>query len=502
MDVMEEGQKESAIKLPKIVKRMHDDKAIDVSGISQEEKKRKTDENENGQESSSSSTNRSDSDDDDIPLQLNTINTHCMQHIFEYLSLHDQIKMAELDGKFVFGAAEAFSRRYRVHRIEVYLSVYNNYSTMFYSRNLRIHGTVAMAGLQHFGARMLTLSANFCGFRSCKPEERYPIDLAILKNCSASLKTLQITACVETHFEMIEKPFKKIEKLTVNDSTLGTAFGQLNKWFPNVINLTLSLVKFVQPSTIETRFEHLTTLNIMNDQDAQMSEQTICKLLRFNVQLKSLKLQSNFGTDTLLAMAKSLQSLESLELWMPTDRFASYTAEQKVSWKMLKKFILHSSSKLAVFDKMPFVLENVNELRLYGFYQYHPFIAELIASGESLKTLIMVPTKPYTLPFPATHDYDALQHAISTRQHLNELELCVDEFIGDDLMWFIDKCKNLNVVRMLTSNYSSFSPTSQLRTDRWLVLEPGVKMSYIDLGIASATVELEFFYELTIKRIK
>lgn len=456
------AQSQSVIKVAKDAKRVCDE-VMNVCEFSQAQKKQKKAENEKivvdeieeAASTSSINTNNDDKDDDGSgPLQLDNINHHCLRHIFEYLSLHDQIKMAELDDHFIFPAVEAFSCRYRAKRIEALVSSKPAVISSGFGY-LRIDSAVAMAGLQHFGARMSRLSANFNAFRLIAPAKRHAIDLAILKNCSDSLKTLEIRFSIESHFETIEKQFKKVENLVIDGSTLGTTFGQLNKWFPNLIDLKLAGVQFLQPAAIETRFAHLTALNIVNDIDAQISDRTICEILLLNGQLNTLKLRCDCGADVLMAIAENLKRLESLELWMPTDGFACYTAKQKISLKMLKTLTLRVSAKNVAIKRMPFVLENVNELRLYGFDQYHRLIVNLITSGDQLNMISMVPSEQYGFPSltPSPYDYEALKQAILTRKHLKELAFCVDKFIGDDLMRFMDdECKHVEVWRVMTSN--------------------------------------------------
>lgn len=473
---------------------------VNCSRSMQTKKKRKTGEDEqivgDKIEESAATENNNDSNDDNGPLQLDDINNDCLRHIFEYLSMHELIKVAELSKQFVFAAAEAFSRRYRKKQIEVMVTSEPDYKCFRFGY-LRMNGAVAMTGLEHFGARMSTLSANFLAYRSIDPAQRHPIDVAILQKCTNSLQTFEINCCIESHFEMIEKPFAKVENLTIAGSTLGVKIAQLNRWFPNLMNLKLSGVEFMQPNLIETRFEHLTALHIVNDADAKIPERTIHQMLHFNRQLKSLRLRCDYGTEMLLAIMDNLTELETLELWIPTDRFASYTAKQKISLNTLKTLILHAAPDIAVVDKMPFTLKNVNRLRLYGFYQYHPLIVELIESGHQLNAIDLVPFQKQQLPL--AYDYEAFKQALMTRRDLNELELCVDEFVGDDLRRFIEQCKQVNVLRLMTTNLNIFQ-TLQLRNDDWSLPEPGVKIQFVDLEIHNSGIHFQMFYQLVLKR--
>lgn len=438
-----------------------------------------------------------DNENDD-PLQLNDINNDCLRHIFEFLSLYDLIGMAEIDNQFIFAAAEAFSRCHREKRFVAVATSQPNHE-LFRFGSSRMCGPQAMAGIHHFGARIINLSANFDAFRSIAPANRYPIDMEIMKHCTDSLKTLEVRFCNGTHFENIDKPFEKVENLVFNCCTVGVKFAQLNKWFPNLVQLKLSSVRFVQPTSIEMPFEYLAELSIINDMDACISEQTIQKILCLNRQLKSLHLRCDYGTELLLTVMKYLKQLETLELWTPKDRFKDWPAEKKFSLKMLKTLILHASHDSTVLTKMPFVLENVNELRLNGFYQYHRLIIELIESGEQLNVLSLIPYQEQQSTSPNEHE--ALKRAILTRKHLDELELCVDEFIGSDLQRFIGEATQMKMLRLMTTNLTVLESLQwRNNNNQWSLPARGIEINFVDFNIHDDGMQFRIFHQLLLKR--
>lgn len=510
MEEIQSESSESIVAMANDKKRTHDEENNANASV-QSGKKQKTDGDEQiiGNKidksaavsiimgSKSDNENKGNDDEEDEPLHLDDINNDCLRHIFEFLSVHELIKVAQSTSRFVFAAAEAFSRRYRKMRFEVMITE-KLCCQWFRFGYLQLNGAMAVAGLQHFGARMSTLSANFAAYRLIAPAQRYPIDVTILKKCQNSLQTLEIHFCIESHFDMIEKPFEKVENLVVNGCKLGVKFAQLNKWFPNLVNLKLSDVKFVQP--IQTlHFEHLTTLHIVNDEDTKIQEHTIHQMLRLNRELKSLKLRCDYRAELLLAIKHNLVALETLELWIPTDLFASYKDEQKISLATLKTLILHAKSEGVVVEHMPFVLKNVDHLRLYGFHQYHPLIVELIASADQLKTVYLYPFEKQQWASP--NEYEAFKQVLLTRHHLNELEFCVDEFIGDDLLRFIEQCKHVNVLRLLTTSLTNFQ-SLQIQNDDWLMPDSRVKIQFIDLDIHNSGAHFQMFYQLVLERNK
>lgn len=467
------------------------DEVNEPGGAVQTEKKQKIDDGEQSSE---------DNETDD-PLKLDDLNNHCLRHIFEFLSIHDLIKVAQSAGQLGFASAEAFSRRYRQLRFEVTVASDAKYPWSLFG-STHMNGAEAMAALEHFGARMLTLAANFSAHQLVEPAQRQAIDAAILNKCSNSLQTFEIHFCTESHFEMIEKPFAKVEKLVVNGCTLGVKFAKLNKWFPNLVDLKLSGVKSLQPIEIETHFEHLTTLHIANDEDAIIPEHMIRKMLQLNRQLKSLKLCCDYGAEALVTIKDSLVVLESLELWIPKDCFASYNSEQKISLSALKTFSLRATRETADVMRMPFVLANVSELHLHGFNQYHPLISELIASGDQLKTIKMIPLG--TQQWHSLNDYEAFKRALLTRHQLNQLELSVDGFVGDDLVRFIGQCKHVNELRLMTT-YNSVLKSLSLSKDDWVMSDSNVKMHLTDPrtdNVYGKLYLIRYVWHMVIKRNK
>lgn len=488
---MEIVEGESIIENAKDAKRARDENVTKAS--TQMEKKRKFVKDEQISDDDTTSTIFKENDNNG-QLQLDDINNDCLRHIFEFLSLRDLIKTAQTTDQFEFAAAEAFSRRYRKQRIEVLVTSKPIHMFCRFGY-LRIDGALAMAGLRFFGARMSTLSANFDSFQSITPANSHPINVEILNNCLDSLRTFEINFCIETHFETIDKPFKNVENLVINGCALGAKFAELSKWFPSILHLELAGVKLLHYFAIETPFVHLTSLNIINDTDAKIPEQTIQEILRQNRQLKSLLLRCVYGVELLLIIMKYLMQLETLELWTPTDGFASCTADQKITFVMLKTLILHALPQVDTVVKMPFALKNVNELRLYGFDQYNPLIVTLIASGDQLNAITL---SPFQQRSPSQSDYEALKQALLTRRQLTELQLCVNAFYSDDLKHFIDECKHLKELRLMTMNLAGIQ--SVQIGNEWYMSEPDIKIQFIDLENRIFEHRFLIYYYLVLKR--
>lgn len=445
-------------------------------------------------ESHNDTTDGADSDEK-IPTQLDDVNTDCLRHIFEFLTLRELINVAEAVHTFSFPAAEAFSRRHRTSKIEV-LGTSKLILNMCRDEYVRIDGPTALLALEHFGARISHISANFDAFEFVDHQYRHSIDLAILKHCTDSLINFEVHFCIESHFQTIIKPFQNVQHLLLNGCMLNDRFAQLNVWFPNVVTLKLAGIWLSQPMVIAVTFEHLTDLCIINDSDAKISAETIQQILHLNRQLQSLQLRCNYGVEMLQTIAQDLQQLAVLELSTPNDRFASFPTGQKFAFPMVRKFTLHASSEADYVVNMPFSLDNVNVLRLLGFDQFHPLVAKLISSGDQLNRISLLPVhEQYARP---SDDDDALQQALRTRRQLNELQLCMDEFQENDLKDLIRSCKNLKKLRLTSLNYNG-SKTAELE-DEWTVYKNGPSYHYVNMRDADYGFECQLFHYVCMHR--
>lgn len=431
------------------------------------------------------------------PLKLADINNDCLRSIFEYLSVHDLIDVAEANGQFTFAAAEAFSRCHRTKGIEMVATDEAKRCNMLF---IRLTGDTSAIALEHFGARMLTIAANLDGYEHSDGEQHIRFDALVVRHCSDSVRTLEIHRCKGMHFQMIDKPFTKVTHLIVNGSVLGEKVCALREWFPNVVRLALFQVNLWRNKSIEAHFDHLTSLQIFNDLRAihSIPTQTICNVLSLNRQLRLLQLYCDYDNALLVTIAKHLTQLESLELWTPYDRFEGF-AGRKVAFVAVKTFILHALPHAQIVYNMPFDLKKVEALKLYGFDQHHPLIADLIKSGEQLRaitlfpfntrvTMVMLP--PYNwhvamvslMRWPRAH-VDYLKMALRTRNNLVELELLVDEYEDDDLVRFLADCKLLRNVRLNKCIYLPGLDIARFRNDWTIAARHAIQMNFKQLCI-------------------
>lgn len=437
-----------------------------------------------------------DNTEDDDSLKLDGLNNDCLRHIFEYLTLPELIDVAETSGRFVFPAAEAFSR---CHSWQKFLVAATS-KPMLVFESQRLQGAAMMSALNHFGARMKTISAYFNEYDMIEFGHPDPIDVVMLKQCTDSLADFQMNYCMESHFQSVIKPFTNVKKLTLDRCTLGVKFSQLSQWFPNVAVLKLLYVWLPPSIVLQATFKNLTHLSVTNHGSYDdISPQAIHQMLRLNRRLKSLQLKCNYDVEMLRTIADELRELEVLELSTPRDAFASFHTDQKFTFEMVQIFTLHAPKRKDYVMNMPFSLKNVQELRLYGFNQFHSLMVALISSGDLLNTITLLPPR-WLLSTADEISPNGLARALRTRHHLSELELCSDEFRGDDLEQMIDACKQLQRLRLVSSSSGIIPIDTEGLEHDWIVCGHGTKDFPINMDDDVIKYGFEIFDRICMQR--
>lgn len=91
-----------------------------------------------------------------------------------------------------------------------------------------------------------------------------------------------------------------------------------------------------------------------------------------------------------------------------------------------------------------------------------------------------------------------MKWALRTRRHLIELELCSNEFEGDDLARLISACKNLKKVRLMSLQLGNFHTTG-LEHD-WSVSEHVMKVHFVDMDNSDFGFRFQLFDQLCLIR--
>lgn len=372
-------------------------------------------------------------------LNLIDINDHCLWHMFEFLDVDALVNISETNERFTPVAISVYRLLYRrTNKLVVNLGTAkyqpNDCSLCPADENIE-------AFFRHFGHLITNAFINCMGERHV---DSYKIGRLLQTFCADSMVQLDLALCDENDFQTIEKPFAKLEKLTIIEATLNEKLSQLNVWFPHIHSLELINVTLVRPELFEVNFPRLKNVEIYVE-ESKLPIQIIGKMLCQNPQLKSLSLLCDYDLNFIERLSQNVPALEELELWMPADRFLNFQ-NQKIPFGAVKKFTLNSCMSRGNFlVDIPFAFDGLQELKFDGFNQFKGQIFEFIVQSTELTKLKLV---------PYVDDWDDLtlddvHTIIEMLPKLSELEFCADSFVVDDVIQLLANSRKLDTVTLL-----------------------------------------------------
>lgn len=409
-----------------------------------------------------------------VALQLVDINNDCLEEIFMYLDLMGLVNIAECDERFTSAAQSVYLRRYCKMKAYLYFETIHHEPG---KGEIRIHTNIAEALFRQFGHLISNLTVQWCNHYEGS------IEKTLLSCRFDSLTVLRLIWLRSIDFQTLNKPFEKVEDLTIIQSFLSHELSRLNIWFPNLIRLKLYQVKFLQSETLKLKFPLLKHLEISNTLPT-MSENLIIAILRINPQLESLTLRHNLDVKFLQSIAKCLPFVVKLELWEPMDGFKIFR-EQTISFENVKEFKLNARQGYDL-NHMPFKF-NLQSLTLAGFNMFNGNTLNFIKQHQELRTLCLMPE----ITFVDDLTYDNVTSIIESLLQLVVLEFCADNFTADQLILLLSMNKNLKKMRFTFLLPPDFVETlRQAATAEWILTEQLVK---------SYSVIFEY-YEMTFER--
>lgn len=161
-------------------------------------------------------------------LHLTDVNYDCLEMMFKFLDLADLVNVAESSRHFIDVAQSVYLFRYRSKLISLNLNPIDSKPTHDDNEHaeLKIEKEIAEAFFRQFGHLVSSLSFNSMAHYAIN------IEKSLLKHCAGSLTALELVLCRDINFEMLNRPMKKVEKLTITKSFLGQKLSDLNVWFP------------------------------------------------------------------------------------------------------------------------------------------------------------------------------------------------------------------------------------------------------------------------------
>lgn len=370
-------------------------------------------------------------------LQLIDINDHCLWHIFELLDVNDLVSLADAHHRFIPAAVSVFRRLYRKMKEKMVVN-------LAFARHLSNDSFLCPSDEKieafffHFGHLISKALISFM--------DQKGVDIVALlqSSCADTIVELNLIFFDENHFQNIDKPFTKLEKLTIIEATLSQQLSQMNKWFPNLQSLELVHVKLLLPELLEVNFPQLAHLEIYS-QELDLPIKSIQEMLRKNTQLTSLTLQCDYNREFIESLSRNVPVLQQLQLWSPEDRFLNFH-DHKIHFGMVKKFTLNASMSRGDFlVNVPFTFGALQELGFDGFNQFKGQILDFVMQCTDVNKLQLT---------PYTDDWDDLmlsdlRNVINTLPKLTDIEFCADAFTMDAIIDLLTNSKQLDKVNLL-----------------------------------------------------
>lgn len=368
------------------------------------------------------------------PLQLVEVNYDCLNSILENLNVFDLMNIAEADNQLVEAAQSVYSRRHRKKTVFVNLGQISNNVVEY----IQLEAESAAVFCCHFGHLMSKLFINFMFQHSLDLENM------LSTHCSNSLTELRLGFCHHDNFEAATKPWTKIQILQIYKGTLGLKMSNLNYWFPNIIYLKLSDVRFSMEKAFVARFHQLKTLVIAGKEDP-IQPIAIAEMVQLNPQLETLVLHCDMNIDLLRLISKNLSQLKELELCAPNDRFGKFDGNPIV-FRSVKTFKLKSQYDIGDYiSNVPFKFHDLQSLEIIGFNEinFDIHLMNFVLCHENIKKFVLVPKLQEANDINIEH-----LKLLAEMPMLVDIEICVDNLTVDEIISFLLDSKFLNKIQL------------------------------------------------------
>lgn len=237
-------------------------------------------------------------------------------------------------------------------------------------------------------------------------------------HCSESLVEFHIASVYESFFSEISKPFKRVEKVTLQG-----LFNELNspnltftQLFPAMRSLNLrECPEVLNKSFLDQNFPNLEHIAISMWYDpSHITHADVVKIMENNPQIRSVVLHS-CNRNFLKIMSDLLPNLEQLEMENYSTR-NEVEAPDQINFKNVKVFKLYST-----YGWVPqnIVFENLVELHMEVFPKCTEWRSNILRESKSLKKLHLVSD---------CVDYKSIVGFIPAESNLEEISL---SFCGD-----------------------------------------------------------------------
>lgn len=227
---------------------------------------------------------------------------NCLLTVFQNLSVTDLVNLSEanITGKF----------RKRTYKIDQYKQTIvkafklnkgvNAFKTSVHTDAPFAPNEIKM--LKCFGSAIESLTINYCN-----NNRRYEsaLDEAVSNNCWKTLSSVDFRYFTNDSMNELARPFINVEVVEFGDGHLGRHLGQLNKWFPKVVELEFVDTHVFDTLCIHEHFPQLTSLLVWNGRWQESKEEKriftnsdLKVFLQLNPQLEALNIRHDDVDET------------------------------------------------------------------------------------------------------------------------------------------------------------------------------------------------------------
>lgn len=356
--------------------------------------------------------------------QLTDVNTDCLERIFNHLNLDDLLNIVHASSCKQLKAAADVVFECKFRKIKFILNSPNRLLSdssedYIYIKSVR----KSLRLIRCFGHFVTKLVVGYPVY------QKYLIPY-VVDHCIDSLRIIEFVKGQQV-FDYLTKPFLNVEIVNFS-SCLNLHLERLNVYFPSMRRLTLDDFELsLSTKCIEHPYlEHLRINVNRND---------VTPFLRFNSQLRSLRVYWGYNADAFENATKCLQQLENLEvIYCDLKCLNSNKSIHLANLKRLRIDLLdlYQRNVWNSMHKLPFLCEKLQQLilnvdnfrlsdELIDFIVKHPTITKLsIKSSYMGHTLNGRQMMKIARALPSLRDVDFGTFQISIDDALRFVEMC------------------------------------------------------------------------------
>lgn len=378
----------------------------------------------------------------DVKTKITDLSQNVLEKVFGYLNLGDLLAIADSSKQFKPSADWIFRNKYGKSKMIFWATHTSRCShPVWQAEHIYIDDfTMCLKILRCFGDAISKLDVNYLKINDDKCTE---MDSYVVKYCTA-LTEITFKHAREDTLSCMVKPFKKIEKITFEDSCLGGKLADFNKWFPQMSALELKFyMRFGNCKSLEKHFPHLESLTI----DGQVNNirwLDIINTLNLNSQLRRLHISDYFDMKFLQHASKHLYFLENLTISKWTEDEFAHDGES-VHFKNVRNLTI-DFSRFCKVPQIPLRFDQLEALTVDAVYmcRFNDNFIDFMRKHTSIRKLKIV-WQNYSFQRKITNSCNAIfkENLAQASFYLWNIDLGACIFSLREAVSFLKQCKSL-----------------------------------------------------------